>query len=91
MRGAALPDVAAWAQPGRTWAPAVVRTRTGYLLYYTVRHRDWGHQCISVAHAASPTGPYAGWDTGDIGPPNPRRLHLGELIVTSDAVTVAPL
>lgn len=58
MRRAALPDVAAWAQPGRTWAPAVVRTRTGYLLYYTVRHRDWGHQCISVAHAASPTGPY---------------------------------
>lgn len=34
---------------------------------------------------------YAGWDTGDIGPPNPRRLHLGELIVTSDEVTIAPL
>ncbi len=59
VRGSALPDVAGWARKGETWAPAVLRTYRGYLMYYTVRHRDWGVQCLSVAYAESPAGPYA--------------------------------
>jgi hypothetical protein len=27
---------------------------------------------------------YAGWDAGDIGPPNPRRLHIAEITASPD-------
>ncbi|WCO67625.1 glycoside hydrolase family 43 protein [Iamia majanohamensis] len=58
VRGSALPDVGPWARKGLTWAPAVLRTYDGYLLYYTVRHDAWGVQCLSVARSASPAGPF---------------------------------
>ncbi len=58
VQGSALSEVAPWALPGQTWAPAVLRTFDGYRLYYAARHRDWGQQCLSVAHSSSPTGPY---------------------------------
>jgi beta-xylosidase len=54
----ALPDLPGWAGWGHTWAPAVLPRRHGYVLYYTVRHRDSGRQTISVATATDPAGPF---------------------------------
>lgn len=59
----ALPygGVGDWAVPGATWAPDVARTDTGWVLYYTARHGTEARetQCIGVATAAVPIGPYA--------------------------------
>jgi beta-xylosidase len=55
----ALPELPSWAGRGHTWAPAVLPRRRGYVLYYTVRHRASGRQCISVATATHPEGPFA--------------------------------
>ncbi len=56
--GEALPTLPAWADRNRTWAPAVLPRAGGYVLYYTVRHRDSGHQCLSLATSARPGGPF---------------------------------
>lgn len=66
IAGSALTGVPSWAVPGFTWAPGVIRTLTGYVLYYTVRHRASGRQCISVATAAEPQGPYADHSSGPL-------------------------
>src|SRR3954471_7731742 len=61
IRGDALPGgpSAAWAQPGRTWAPDVYPNADGtYTLTYTAWHKASGHQCIGVATATSPLGPF---------------------------------
>ena len=55
----ALPPLPAWASPGRTWAPTVLARGGKYVLYYTVTQTLTGRQCISVATAAAPTGPFA--------------------------------
>lgn len=56
--GTALSSVPAWARPGATWAPAVL-PRWGYwVLYYAVRDRASGRQCISAATGPGPTGPF---------------------------------
>ncbi|WP_253871904.1 family 43 glycosylhydrolase [Promicromonospora umidemergens] len=56
----ALPNLGAWAQEGRTWAPDVSRRADGrYLLYYTAWHAASGRQCIGAALADSPGGPFA--------------------------------
>jgi beta-xylosidase len=54
----ALPAAPEWAERGRTWAPSVVRRGDGYVMWYTTRHRASGRQCISVATASSPLGPF---------------------------------
>ncbi len=56
--GEALPALPAWADRNRTWAPSVLARGGSYVLYYAARHRDSGHQCISVATAAHPAGPF---------------------------------
>ena len=56
--GEALPALPAWADRNRTWAPAVLPRAGGYVLYYTARHRDSGHQCLSVATSPRPDGPF---------------------------------
>ena len=56
--GEALPSLPAWADRNRTWAPAVLPRAGGYVLYYTARHRDSGHQCLSLATSARPGGPF---------------------------------
>lgn len=56
--GNALPVLPAWATPNRTWAPSVLATPSGFVLYYTARHNESGRQCISRAVAASPEGPF---------------------------------
>jgi beta-xylosidase len=56
--GNGLASVPFWASAGATWAPAVLERGGGYVVYYTVRERDSGRQCISRAVAASPGGPF---------------------------------
>ena len=58
-RGDALPELPSWAGRGSTWAPAVLRARAArYVLYYAVRYEAAGRQCISVATASDPAGPF---------------------------------
>lgn len=48
-----------WAQSGRTWAPDVQPNQDGtFTLTYTAWHEASGKQCIGVATAASPRGPF---------------------------------
>jgi hypothetical protein len=61
VRGDAMPGgpSANWAQPGRTWAPDVYPNPDGtYTLTYTAWHKASGRQCIGVATATSPLGPF---------------------------------
>src|SRR2546423_8625830 len=53
-----LPRLPAWALPGSTWAPAVIWLGRVYVAYYTVRDAATWHQCISVAVALAPGGPF---------------------------------
>ncbi len=50
-----LPD---WAIDNYTWAPSVAKVGDKWLLYYTVRERASGLQCISSAVATTPSGPF---------------------------------
>jgi beta-xylosidase len=54
----ALPVLPSWAQRGDTWAPAVIQIGDLFVLYYTVREPLRARQCISVASASSPEGPF---------------------------------
>ncbi len=57
--GDALPELPAWARPGRTWAPSVLDRGDGtFVLYFAARDRVSDLQCIGVATAASAAGPY---------------------------------
>ncbi|MEU4243380.1 glycoside hydrolase family 43 protein [Actinoplanes sp. NPDC026619] len=59
-QGDVLPKVGDWAELGNTWAPEVVRTDAGkYVLYYTARWKKADRQCIGVAVADDPHGPFA--------------------------------
>ncbi len=57
-RGDALPELPSWAARGNTWSPAVLRRGDTYVLYYAVRYEAAGRQCISVATASDPAGPF---------------------------------
>ena len=61
--GDVLPKLPAWSEWGGTWAPTVVRVGNQYALYYTVRDAATWSQCISVAFASTPAGPFV--DTSD--------------------------
>jgi beta-xylosidase len=56
--GDALPQVGKWATAGDTWAPEVIEGPGGYLLYYTARSTATGRQCVGVAVAPAPGGPF---------------------------------
>jgi hypothetical protein len=58
--GNALPTLPSWATPDATWAPAVAFIDGEYLLYYAaeVAGPGGGEECISVATAAQPQGPF---------------------------------
>lgn len=75
----AMPALPSWAVPGRTWAPSMVKTSTGFVLYYTARHRTGGINCIGRAFGVSSIGPFhdlsgvplmcqAGYRNGSIDP-----------------------
>jgi beta-xylosidase len=54
----ALPRLGSWAKPGFTWAPEVLQLGERYLLYYTASDRRKNAQCIGVAVANDPLGPF---------------------------------
>ncbi|HEU5161418.1 MAG TPA: family 43 glycosylhydrolase [Streptosporangiaceae bacterium] len=57
--GDGLAGLGAWAAEGHTWAPDVSPRGDGtFLLYYTARLKNTEDQCIGVAVAASPLGPF---------------------------------
>jgi beta-xylosidase len=55
-----LPELPAWAtaQDKLTWAPAVLERNGKYLMFYTARATDLHVQCISMAVADQPFGPF---------------------------------
>ena len=61
-----LPTLPLWAQAGFTWAPGVLAGNGSYLMYYTVRDGTSGRQCISVASASQPAGPFTDSSTGPL-------------------------
>ncbi len=56
--GNALPSLPGWARPDLTWAPSVTIANGAYLMYYTADFAPSGTQCISVASASTPQGPF---------------------------------
>ena len=54
----AMPALAGWVEKGRTWAPELMKVGNRWLLYYTARDRARKVQCIGIASAASPRGPF---------------------------------
>jgi beta-xylosidase len=53
-----LPELGAWARKDFTWAPEVMEVGGRWLLYYTARDRRKDVQCIGLAVADNPRGPY---------------------------------
>jgi beta-xylosidase len=43
---------------GLTWAPEVAQTSAGFVMYYTARDVAEGKQCLAVAVAPAPEGPF---------------------------------
>jgi hypothetical protein len=56
--GDALAGLPGWAAPGATWAPSVIASGGSYIAYYTARDIGSGLQCVSVAIALAPSGPF---------------------------------
>lgn len=54
----ALPELPAWAEKGWTWAPEVLATAKGYILYFTARDRESHRQCVGTATSTNPLGPF---------------------------------
>lgn len=54
----AMPDLPPWAREGWTWAPEVLEHEGRYLLYFTAKERRSQLQCVGVAEAADPLGPF---------------------------------
>jgi hypothetical protein len=54
----ALPQLPAWAEWGRTWAPGALQRPGGFVLYFAARSRTTGRQCIGAATSTSATGPF---------------------------------
>lgn len=54
----AMPTLGSWAKTGFTWAPEVLALGGRYLLYYTASSRRHNAQCVGVAVAGDPRGPF---------------------------------
>jgi len=54
----AMPELPSWAREGWTWAPEVIRFGERYLLYFTAKERSSEKQCVGVAEASDPRGPF---------------------------------
>ncbi|MFA1537716.1 family 43 glycosylhydrolase [Actinomadura monticuli] len=67
--GDGLARLPGWAAAGWTWAPEVVPPQGGsrsYVLYFSARRKDSDHQCIGVATASSPAGPFVPLEGGPL-------------------------
>ncbi len=63
----AFPDLPSWVIPGKTWAPEVTEVSPGsFVLYFTATNFQPTLQCIGVATATSPTGPFVAHGDGMI-------------------------
>jgi beta-xylosidase len=62
----AMPRLGSWAKEGFTWAPEVLELNGKYLLYYTASARRENSQCVGVAIAADPKGPFVDPNAGPI-------------------------
>jgi hypothetical protein len=56
--GNALPSLPAWATPNNTWAPSVAMIGGRFVLYYAANVAGTTDECISVATASQPQGPF---------------------------------
>jgi hypothetical protein len=65
-RKEALAGLPAWASKGLTWAPEVVPIDGRFVMYYTLRQTASALQCISVAVASTPAGPFVDSSTGPL-------------------------
>ncbi|WP_434992440.1 glycoside hydrolase family 43 protein [Arthrobacter sp. Ld5] len=55
----ALPELPSWIIPGKTWAPEVTQVAEGqFVLYFTATNFAPTVQCIGVATATDPAGPF---------------------------------
>ncbi len=54
-----LPVLPSWAEVGRTWAPGVVKLGGRWVMYFTAHRAGTSVQCIGVAVASDPLGPYS--------------------------------
>jgi beta-xylosidase len=62
----AMPVLPAWAAPGFTWAPEVLKTPSGFVLYFTARHAASGLQCVGAATSQDPRGPFTSQATAPL-------------------------
>lgn len=53
-----MPVLAPWVKEGLTWAPEVMKVGEKWILYYTARNRQRDVQCLGVAVADDPKGPF---------------------------------
>jgi beta-xylosidase len=53
-----MPELAPWVKEGFTWAPEVMKVGGKWLLYYTAAHRRRPVECLGVAVADNPRGPF---------------------------------
>ena len=54
----AMPTMPAWARPGFTWAPEVLKTDKGFVLHFTAKDKKSELQCLGAAFSVSPRGPF---------------------------------
>ena len=64
--GDALSHLASWAHAGDTWAPGVFELNGTFVLYYAVGDGTTGKNCISVAVATDPRGPFIDNSSGPL-------------------------
>jgi arabinan endo-1,5-alpha-L-arabinosidase len=53
-----LPQLPSWVIPGKTWAPEVTQIGSTYVMYTTTTNFEPTFQCIAVATADAPEGPF---------------------------------
>ena len=54
----AMPNLPAWVEPGRTWAPTAFRDGAGFVLFYSATEAATGRQCIGKARSREAIGPF---------------------------------
>ncbi|GGW03204.1 hypothetical protein GCM10010230_37840 [Streptomyces narbonensis] len=84
-----LPEVGAWVTldpPGHVWAPEVFDNGDGFTLHYTARDRAGGRQCIGVALADSPGGPFRPAGDGPLVCPTDQGGAIDASSYTEDGV-----
>ena len=62
----ALPQLPAWTSSGKVWAPEVAKLGDRWAMYYTTRAPNPEIQCIGVALAGRPEGPYTDSSSGPL-------------------------